>query len=144
MNKIYIASGWFNEKQQKDLNNIKALLEKINIPYFSPKDECLVSSNAEVTNQEDVFTDNIIAIKDSPFIVANTRDKDVGTIFECGVAYSNSIPIIYYCEGLTGNFNIMLSRSGIAVSTNLGELEDHIIGLLEDESYYCEYKGKVE
>ena len=144
MNKIYIASGWFSSNQETDLNNIKELLEKIDVPYFSPKDECLVTSNESITNQENVFADNIRAIKESPFIIANTRDKDVGTIFECGVAYSNNVPIIYYCEGLKGNFNIMLSRSGIAVSTTLSELEDHIIGILEDELYYCEYEGYVE
>ena len=144
MNKVYIASGWFNENQEKDLSDIKTLLECSDISYFSPKDECLVKSNEKVTNQEDVFTDNIKAIKKAPFIIANTRDKDVGTVFECGVAYSNNIPIIYYCEGLKGNFNIMLSRSGIAVATTLNELEEHVIGILEDESYYHEYKGNVE
>ena len=65
MNKIYIASGWFSSNQETDLNNIKELLEKIDVPYFSPKDECLVTSNESVTNQENVFADNIRAIKEA-------------------------------------------------------------------------------
>ena len=144
MNKVYIASGWFNEEQSRDLERIKSLLKELSISYFSPKDECLVSSNEKITNQEKVFQDNIEAIQKAPFIVANTRGKDMGTIFECGVAYSNHIPIIYYCEGLKGHFNLMLSRSGRAVATNINELKEYIANIILDPSYNSSYKGKVE
>ena len=34
----YIASGWFNSEQAKDLENIKIALDEFNIKYFSRKD----------------------------------------------------------------------------------------------------------
>ena len=140
----YIASGWFNPEQARDLENIKKTLDKLDVKYFSPKDEILCGPTATIAEQDEAFKANVETIDNCRFVVVNTRDKDLGTIFEAGYSYAAKTPIIYYCEGLRGNFNIMLSRSGIAVSTTLGELEDHIIGILENENYYCEYKGNEE
>jgi len=39
MHDCYIASGWFNENQARDLENIKGALDEIGCRYFSPKDE---------------------------------------------------------------------------------------------------------
>jgi len=144
MKKAYIASGWFNENQARDLKNIKKILKQLDISFFSPKDEFEVKPSDGLNIQKEVFENNISAIKKALFIVANTRDKDMGTIFECGVAFSNKIPIIYYCDGLTGNFNLMLGRSGIAVATNINELITHIENFMEDKTYECEYTGKIE
>ena len=54
------------------------------------------------------------------------------------------MPIIYYAEGLTGNFNLMLSRSGRAVATNIEELKEHVTGIMEDLTYEKEYVGFIE
>ena len=39
MHDCYIASGWFNENQARDLENIKSALDELGVNYFSPKDE---------------------------------------------------------------------------------------------------------
>ena len=85
-----------------------------------------------------------LAINNAKFIVCNTRDKDLGTIFEAGFSYGNGTPIIYYAAGLKGNFNLMLSRSGRAVATNVRELKKHIKGFLADPEYREDYVGNIE
>ena len=140
----YIASGWFNPEQAKDLENIKIVLDELNIKYFSPKDEVLVNPTEGPEAQERAFKANTVNITNGKFIIVNTRDKDLGTIFEAGYAYASGVPIIYYCEGLRGMFNLMLSRSGRAVATNIEELKEHVIGIMSNNDYYIEYDGTIE
>ncbi len=140
----YIASGWFNPEQAKDLENIKIALDELNIKYFSPKDEVLVNPTEGPEVQERAFKANTVNITNGKFIIVNTRDKDLGTIFEAGYAYASGVPIIYYCEGLRGMFNLMLSRSGRAVATNIEELKEHVIGIMSNNDYYIEYDGTIE
>ena len=140
----YIASGWFNPVQAKDLENIKVALDELNIKYFSPKDEVNLDPTAGPEAQESAFKGNTISITNGKFIIVNTRDKDLGTIFEAGYAYASGVPIIYYCEGLRGMFNLMLSRSGRAVATNIEELKEHVIGIMSNNDYYIEYDGTIE
>ena len=140
----YIASGWFNPEQAKDLENIKKTLDKLSIKYFSPKDEILCGPTATIPEQDEAFKANVETIDNCRFVIVNTRDKDLGTIFEAGYSYATKTPIIYYCEGLKGNFNIMLSRSGAAVATSIEELYAHVAGIMLDSKYYVEYIGYVE
>ena len=140
----YIASGWFNENQARDLENIKQTLDELGVKYFSPKDEIVAKPDASPEEQEMIFKGNVDAITSGKFVVCNTRDKDLGTIFEAGFSYASGVPIVYYAEGLTGNFNLMLSRSGRAVATNVSELKDHVKGIMENPEYEKEYVGIVE
>ena len=144
MHDCYIASGWFNENQARDLENIKEALSEVGCRYFSPKDEIVAKPDASKEEQEMIFRGNVDAITDGDFMVCNTRDKDLGTIFEAGFAYASEIPIIYYAEGLSGNFNLMLSRSGRAVATNIEELKDQVSQIMENPDYEKEYVGFVE
>ena len=41
MNKCYIASGWFSPEWLEELENIKSVLDELDLNYFSPKDENL-------------------------------------------------------------------------------------------------------
>ena len=58
----------------------------------------------------------------------NTSYRDIGTIFEAGVAFQAGKPIVYFCEGLPdgAKFNLMLARSGVKVCTTIEQLEDYI------------------
>ena len=144
MKDCYIASGWFNPNQAGDLKKIKAALEDLEVSYFSPKGEIVATPDATAEEQEEIFAGNLLAINNAKFIVCNTRDKDLGTIFEAGFSYGNGTPIIYYAAGLKGNFNLMLSRSGRAVATNVRELKKHIKGFLADPEYREDYVGNIE
>ena len=140
----YIASGWFNENQARDLENIKSTLDELGVKYFSPKDEIVAKPDASKEEQEMILKGNVDAITSGKFVVCNTRDKDLGTIFEAGFSYASGVPIDYYAEGLTGNFNLMLSRSGRAVATNVNELKEHVKGIMDNPKYEKEYVGFVE
>ena len=140
----YIASGWFNPEQANDLEQMKKILTKLKANFFSPKDHLICPAVSSPNFRNTVFRGNKEAIEHSDFLVANTRDKDMGTIFECGMAYEMGKPIVYYCEGLKGTFNLMLSQSGCCVATNLKELEFHLSQILKDLTYAEDYKGTVE
>ena len=144
MHDCYIASGWFNENQARDLENIKTTLDELGVNYFSPKDEIVAKPDASPEEQEMIFKGNVDAITGGDFVVCKTRDKDLGTIFEAGFSYASGVPIIYYAEGLQGNFNLMLSRSGRAVATNVEELKQHVKGIMDNPKYEKEYIGFVE
>ena len=144
MHDCYIASGFFNENQARDLENIKTTLDELGVNYFSPKDEIVAKPDASPEEQEMIFKGNVDAITGGDFVVCNTRDKDLGTIFEAGFSYASGVPIIYYAEGLQGNFNLMLSRSGRAVATNVEELKQHVKGIMDNPKYEKEYIGFVE
>lgn len=141
--KIYIAAPFFDSNQLSDLEVIKVTCKKVGLEFYSPKDESLCPPNADLNKQQEVFISNIEAIKECDLIISNTRDKDCGTLFETGFAYAYKKPIIYFCQSLKSNFNLMLSRSAIAVATNQQQLETHLKGFLKDKNYYRPYCGEI-
>lgn len=142
--KAYIASGWFNKYQAEDLEDIKDALQAYGIKFFSPKDECLCPPDASPQRKMIVFRMNLAAISDCDFIVCNTRDKDMGSVFEAGYASALKKPIIYFCKGLKGDFNLMLAESGAAVATNISQLS-YILGRLKMNINWTEtYNGGIQ
>ena len=81
-------------------------------------------------------------------MLCNTRNKDMGSIFEAGYFHKLDKPIVYFCAGLPAGaqFNLMLAASGEAVCTSLTDLEEYL--------QYCgnegrrvlprRYQGKIE
>jgi hypothetical protein len=124
--KCYIASGWFNANQLEDLLIIKSCLQAHGVEFFSPKDECLCPPDAPEETKLKTFHINLREISRCDFMICNTRDKDVGSMFEAGYSYRCNVPIIYLCRGLKGGFNLMLAKSGIAVSTCTKSLSYYI------------------
>jgi nucleoside 2-deoxyribosyltransferase len=141
---FYIASGWFNENQMNDLINIKLILNSINAKYYSPKDECEIKQDANIEMQQKIFYANLTAIRCSKCLIVNTRDKDIGTLFEAGYAYANNIPIIYCNFANIKKFNIMLARSGIAAIQDYDSLKDVANKFLQNNELKMQYEGVVE
>ena len=130
MKKIYLASGWFNPVQAEELTNLENIFDERN-DYFdlaSPRRIFFFSPNASKEVQDATFEGNLHHIQTADFLLVNTRDKDIGTIWETGYAYAFDKPIIYFCAGLPkgAKFNLMLARSGIKVCTSFVELEDYL------------------
>jgi nucleoside 2-deoxyribosyltransferase len=119
---IYIAGPFFNEEQTTLVNNIRNLLEELELPFFSPKDECMFTPG--VTTPEQVLNINIRALETTEVLVCITDGKDPGTMFEAGWAYAKDMPIIYvWFSGKPGQkFNLMLGASGSVVRT-MGQLK---------------------
>ena len=128
MNKCYIASGWFSPEWLQELEDIKSCLDDLGLSYFSPKDENLCSPDSSDSFQDAVFNGNIKGMEDCDWMICNTRNKDMGSIFEAGYFHKLNKPIVYFCAGLPpgAQFNLMLAASGVAVCTSLEDLRRYL------------------
>ena len=148
MNRCYIASGWFSPEWLEELENIKTTLDNNNLEYFSPKDENLCSPDSTVNFQDEVFNGNIRGMEECDWMLCNTRNKDMGSIFEAGYFHKLGKPIVYFCAGLPegAQFNLMLAASGEAVCTSLEDLNDYLQRCINEGNTVLErrYGGKIE
>ena len=78
------------------------------------------------------------------FAIINTGGKHQMNIAISGYLFYNHVPTLYYCEGLTGNFNLMLAATACAVATSVEELIIHSRALAADINYKCAYTGTIE
>ena len=80
-------------------------------------------------------------------MICNTRNKDMGSIFEAGYFHKLNKPIVYFCAGLPegAKFNLMLAASGIAVCTSLKQLKAYLMDCKPTgELFEMRYGGKIE
>ena len=147
LGKVYLASGWFSPEWLEEVENIKEIFDAYQVRYFSPKDENLCQPDAEGSVQDQIFEGNIKHLHESDWMICNTRNKDMGSIFEAGYMNSLDKPIVYFCDGLPpgAQFNLMLAASGIKVCRSLEELDDYIKRcVLEDTLLIERYVGEIE
>jgi hypothetical protein len=141
MEKCYIASGWFSPEWEKEVESIKATLDSVGCKYFSPKDFFVCPPDATADVQQATYDGNLRHLHECDWMLCNTRNKDMGTIFEAGYFKG----LVYFCDGLRGNFNLMLSRSGVKVCTSIAELEDYLTrSQAAGELLVEEYSGRIE
>jgi len=141
--KIYLASGWFNPMQAEELTRLEDICDTREwIDLASPRRIFVCPPDAPKATQDETFDGNLHHIKTADFLIVNTRDKDIGTIWEAGFAHANNVPIVYFCQGLPAGakFNLMLARSGAKVCTSYEQLEDYLDrcnaeGVLLNEPY---------
>ena len=142
--KIYLASGWFNPTQAAELDRLEEIFDNRSsfFDLASPRRIFVCPPDAPRSVQDETFSGNLHHIETSDFLLVNTRDKDIGTIWEAGYAHAFKKPIIYFCAGLPegAKFNLMLARSGVKVCTSFEQLEEYIdrvinIGVLPFEPY---------
>ena len=148
MKKIYLASGWFNPTQASELDRLEEICDDRDwIDLASPRRIFVCPPGAPKETQDETFEGNLHHIKTADFLIVNTRDKDIGTIWEAGYTYANSVPIVYFCGGLPegAKFNLMLARSGIKVCTSFEQLENYLDRCFESESLISEpYSQEIE
>lgn len=127
---IYIAGPFFNPEQTTLINNIRFIIEELDLEFFSPKDECMFVPG--VTTPEQVLEVNVKALEKTKLLVCVTDGKDPGTMFEAGYCHAKGIPIIYiWLSGKPGQkFNLMLGASG-SVVRHLIQLRDALIEYTE-------------
>lgn len=139
MSKVYIAAPFFNDKQLKIVEDIKAILEEQDIEYFSPKDASMFKQGDD---PKVILWLNCTAIVCAPFMICVTDDKDVGTIWEAGYAFAKNVPILYVWLGYEPHmkFNIMLAASGQAVVHTYADL----VYQLEHYKEFGEFKAGLD
>lgn len=137
---VYLASPFFKPDQIKRVELVENLLEEAGYSYFSPRKELVCPPNATDEQRKITFKGNHDGILNSEMVIAITDGKDVGTIWEMGVAFEAGIPVIGVALTLgDAPFNLMLSESCYAVCRTKDELE----GFLENgKSSY--YQGEIE
>ena len=128
MENVYIASGWFSPEWLQEVEDIKAKLELLELQYFSPKDYAICEPDAGGDTQAAIFDGNVKHLDICDWMICNTRNKDMGSIWEAGYFYSLNKPIVYFCAGLPlgAKFNLMLSASGVAVCTSIEDLREYL------------------
>ena len=147
MKKCYIASGWFSPAWLEELENIKSILDDLNLDYFSPKDENLAKPDDAVSIQDSIFDGNIKGMEECDWMICNTRNKDMGSIFEAGYFHKLGKPIVYFCAGLPpgAKFNLMLAASGACVCTHLEDLRGYLKDSIGSEKLIeARFKGMIE
>ena len=142
--KIYLASGWFNPVQAYELTELEKIFDERSdfFDLASPRRIFVCPPDAPKSVQDETFAGNLHHIETADFLLVNTRDKDIGTIWEAGYAFAFKKPIVYFCLGLPegAKFNLMLARSGVKVCTSYEQLKDYLdrtikTGVLANEPY---------
>ena len=147
LGKVYLASGWFSPECLEEVENIKSIFEKHGISYFSPKDENLCDNDANESMQDQIFSGNIKHLHECDWMLCNTRNKDMGSIFEAGYMNCLEKAIVYYCDGLPpgAQFNLMLAASGLAVCTSLKQLDSYLADSAGSNTLVeMRYQGEIE
>lgn len=116
--KIYLASGWFNPEQKKQMDEIyRVLIDfklKSEIDLFAPYYDGIVLKGKSDPDwrkkMKEVWDLDIKELSSSDLVVASTQDHDVGTIFECGYASACNIPILCYNSNPELGLNVMLAQ----------------------------------
>ncbi len=98
--KAYVSSGWFTDEQEDARQDILYAIDECGYDAYSPREDLLYVPGE--TKAADVFAENIRMINECDIVIASTAGKDMGTIFECGVAYSVGVPIVYYWKNGSG------------------------------------------
>jgi len=128
--RVYLAAGWFNPVQASELDRLEEIFDAREdwIALSSPRRIFVCPPSATKEMQDATFSGNLDHIEKADFLLVNTRDKDIGTIWEAGYAYAHKRPIVYFCAGLPkgAKFNLMLARSGVKVCTSFEDLEDYL------------------
>ena len=148
MSKVYLASGWFSPAAAEELTELENIFDKREwVDLASPRRIFVCPPDAPKETQDATFVGNLQHIVSADFLLVNTRDKDIGTIWEAGFAFAHKKPIVYFCQGLPegAKFNLMLARSGVKVCTSFEDLEDYLDRCLETKSLIMEpYDQEIE
>lgn len=116
--RIYLASGWFNEEQKRQMLEIHGVLEALKkegrVELFAPFFDGIVLKGKQDPawreKMKEVWDLDIRMLSQSDIVVASTQDHDVGTIFETGYASAKKIPILCYNSNQELGLNVMLAQ----------------------------------
>lgn len=115
---VYLASGWFNNKQKDQMEEIYRVLLELRlqgrVEFFAPFYDGIVLKGKQDPEwrkkMKEVWELDIQKVRESNLIIASTQDHDVGTIFECGYASCCKIPILCYNSNPELGLNVMLAQ----------------------------------
>lgn len=116
LDKVYIASPFFNETQLNRVKYIEKELTENNIPFFSPRSVQFFKEDGTFDGEK-IFQNDVDQLNNADVIVALIDDKDMGTSFEIGYAHAKGKRIILVLfEEHISQTNIMLACAGPIVN----------------------------
>lgn len=121
MKKVYIASPFFNDEQNKRVDFVEETLASVPervtdsgqcaYSYFSPRNGGFQNEHETLLGRKAIYHTDIKFLERAELVVAVLDDNDPGTIYEVGYAVAKGIPVILvHFEQLEG-LNLMLSQS---------------------------------
>ena len=139
MQKIYLASPFFNEEENAWVENAEKILRNRGFDVYSPREHEVRDTDAVGTPKwaRDTFRQDVDAIDKSDCVVMlyHGNYSDSGTAWECGYAYGWR-PII--CVQIGDLSNLMVHCSAIANIT-LEELKTYDF----EKMPWIEYTGNM-
>ncbi|GEO47736.1 nucleoside 2-deoxyribosyltransferase [Companilactobacillus kimchii] len=138
-NRVYLAGPFFSENQIKRLDEIQKLLEANSTigDVFRPgDDEYTAAEFGSFEWQTAVYKHDINNINNSDVVVAmldykieeNELEPDSGTMWECGYAVANNVPVIGVRNIKDEPLNLMLAGSLTAFfngTDSIKEIKDY-------------------
>ncbi|PEM65303.1 nucleoside 2-deoxyribosyltransferase [Bacillus pseudomycoides] len=111
MKKVYLASGWFNENQERRVAEAERVLRGLGLEVFSPREnQCEEAEFGSKEWRELVFDNDINHIDWADFVFAIYDEEDAGTCMEIGYAYATGKPILVFNEQ-EKTLNLMITDS---------------------------------
>lgn len=146
---VYLAGPFFNEHQIEVLAGIEDLMDSFHMSYFSPRWCGTIDDKSTDIEKRAIFHKDIESIQNSGYVFAITDGKDMGTLFECGFAYANNVPIVYIALDLEGPFNLMLAKSALRVVRSMDELKKMLYESVKEKEHcvvieHKDYEGEIE
>ena len=141
MKKVYICAGWFDTEQANIVTLLEHACADAGLDFFSPRLEVIYKPGM---NHQAIVQTNMEAIQDCDFMLVSTAGKDMGTLFECGYAYAEKIPTVYYypCDG---KFNIMLAATARAVLQTEAQLHGYLEYIVKNDlDVDIPFEGEME
>lgn len=131
--KVYAAGPFFNSQQLETMELIESVIESFDeFEVFKPRNGAASAKklNKDIGAGKDpsaetrkrVFRDNVENILDADLVVACIDDRDIGTIFEIGYAFAESVPIFTFTNQGYG-MNLMLAESTLAHCKGVEQLK---------------------
>lgn len=138
MEKVYLASPFFNPVEVERVDKVKEILDAKGLEVFSPKEhqnkhlEFGSKEWRKATFKNDV--DHIDWCEVVVAIISQGNYDDSGTAWELGYAYATNKPVILV--NLTGEtINLMIADSLHALITSYEELENYDFEKLTEIPY---------
>lgn len=132
--KVYLASGWFNDRDDNILTNLEETLCALKyLKVYRPRKDGVKLSAEDFHDhnlRKKVFDSNVENIDSADLVVANLdcgSDRlDTGTVWECARAVAKGIPVIIYNEVadeiLTSRLGSLVHVPGIQFAKSISEL----------------------
>ena len=138
-NRVYLASGWFNENQVRRLKEAEKTLKEMGFDVFSPWEHQHTEYEMfSVPWRKVTFNSDIKHVEWCDFIFTIYDEEDSGAMWESGYAHAFKKPLIVFHEKEEA-VNLMVSDSLTAYMKTWEEVKAYDF----DNFPYKGYAGEV-